>query len=63
MRINSRKFSEGFGEHLNAFLKPLHSWTPRCIGMNATLNFLFDLENETKAFFLYYISYKENKCW
>jgi hypothetical protein len=25
--------------------------------------FLFDLENQTKGFFLYYIPCKENKCW
>jgi hypothetical protein len=41
MRINpkkSRKFSEGFGQLLNAFLKPFCTQeAPRCTGMNATL--------------------------
>jgi hypothetical protein len=28
-----------------------------------TQNHLFNLENQIRIFFLYYISCKENKCW
>jgi hypothetical protein len=36
---------------------------PRCIGMNATLTTLYLIQKIKQGFFLYYIPYKENKCW
>jgi hypothetical protein len=60
MRINSRKFSEGFGQRLNTFLEPFCTQeAPRCIGMNATLITFYFLKKIKQGFFLYYISCKE----
>jgi hypothetical protein len=58
MRINSRKIQKILGRIWTA---PKHVFetfstqeAPRCIGMNATLNFLFDLENQTRIFPMLY---------
>jgi hypothetical protein len=66
MRINSRKIQKILGRVWTAPKRVLEILStqeaPRCIGMNATLNFLFDLENQ-RIFFLYYIPCKENEYW
>jgi hypothetical protein len=36
---------------------------PRCNGISATLTTIYLLKKIKQGFFLYYISYKENKCW
>jgi hypothetical protein len=63
MRINSRKIRKILGKVWTAPKRIFATFStqeaPRCIGMSATLNFLFDLENQTRFFFLYYISCKE----
>jgi hypothetical protein len=50
MRINSRKIQKILGRVWTAPKRVLEILStqeaPRCIGMNATLNFLFDLENQ-----------------
>jgi hypothetical protein len=67
MRINSRKIRKILERVWTAPKRIFETFStqeaPRCIGMNATLNFVLTSENQTKGFFLYYISCKENKCW
>jgi hypothetical protein len=59
MRITFRKIQKILGRIWTAPKRVFEILStqeaPRCIGMNATLNFLFDLENQTKDFFSYTI--------
>jgi hypothetical protein len=67
MRINSRKIQKIVGRVWSAPKRIFETFALMNTKMHRhecnTRNFLFDLENQTKAFFLYYISCKENKCW
>jgi hypothetical protein len=67
MRINFRKirkFSEGFGQHLNAFLKPLALKKHQDVSAwMQHLQLCFNSENQTKDFSYTIFPVKKNKCW
>jgi hypothetical protein len=54
MRVNSRKIRKILGRVWTAPKRIFETLStqesPRCIGMNATHNFLFNLESQTKDF-------------
>jgi hypothetical protein len=67
MRINSRKIRKILEKVWTAPKRIFATFStqeaPRCIGMSATLNFLFDLENQTRFFSYTIFPVKKNKCW
>jgi hypothetical protein len=67
MRINSGKVRKILGRVWTAPKRFFETFctqeAPRCIGMNATLTTFYLIQKIKQGLFLYYISYKEKKCW
>jgi hypothetical protein len=67
MRINSIKVRKILGTIWTTPKRIFETFctqeAPRCIAMNATLTTFYLILKIKRGFFLYYISYIENKCW
>jgi hypothetical protein len=67
MRINARKIRKILGRVRTTSKRIFETFctqeAPRCIDMNATLITFYLIYKIKQGFFLYYIPYKENKCW